>query len=113
VTKYLVSFPSSAMQVSDEELPAVSDAAHAVMQQARDAGVYVYSGGLNEGVAPVLVGADGSTTNETYPELLLLSGGFAVLELPSRDAAIVWAARIATACRCAQELREFMVDPLS
>ena len=39
--------------------------------------------------------------------------GSCVLELPSRDAAIAWAARIAKACRCGQELREFGFDPKS
>jgi len=33
-----------------------------------------------------------------------------VLELPSRDEAIAWAARIAKACRCDQELRVFGFD---
>lgn len=32
-------------------------------------------------------------------------GGFTVLDLPSRDEAIAWAASIAKACRCGQELR--------
>ena len=36
-----------------------------------------------------------------------------VLELPSREAAVAWAARIAKACRCAQELRVFQFDPQS
>ena len=40
-----------------------------------------------------------------------LDGGFAVLDCPSREAAEEWAARIAAACRCAQEVREFMPDP--
>jgi hypothetical protein len=40
-----------------------------------------------------------------------LDGGFTVLELPAREDAVHWAQRIAIACRCAQELREFMVDP--
>lgn len=42
-----------------------------------------------------------------------LKGGFAVLELPTREAAIEWARKIAVACRCPQELREFMYDPQS
>jgi len=33
--------------------------------------------------------------------------------LPDRQAAEVWACRIAVACRCSQELREFMFDPAS
>jgi hypothetical protein len=43
----------------------------------------------------------------------VLNGGFAVLDLPSRDTAIDWAARIAEACRCDQELRVFGFDPQS
>jgi hypothetical protein len=30
----------------------------------------------------------------------------------TREAALEWAAKITAACRCAQELREFMFDPL-
>jgi hypothetical protein len=48
-----------------------------------------------------------------YPENERLSGGFAVLELPSRGAALEWAARFAVACRCPQEVWEFMYDPES
>jgi hypothetical protein len=36
-----------------------------------------------------------------------LDGGFCVLDLPSREDAIRWAGKIAKACRCSQELREF------
>jgi len=36
-----------------------------------------------------------------------------VLELPSREDAVAWAARIAKACRCSQELRVFQFDPQS
>jgi hypothetical protein len=32
--------------------------------------------------------------------------------VPSRQAALEWAAKIAAACRCAQEVRPFMFDPL-
>lgn len=111
MTKYLFSFPSAAMQVAPEELPAVSDAARAVTREARAAGVYVFAGGLDDGVAPVRVAADGAVTPGSYPQTERLDGGFMVLELPSRDAALAWAARIATACRCPQEVRAFGEDP--
>jgi hypothetical protein len=48
-----------------------------------------------------------------YPWAPALDGGFTVLELPSRGEAIAWAARIAKACRCDQELRVFGFDPQS
>jgi hypothetical protein len=113
MTKYLVSFPAPAMDVPAEEMPAVSEAAHHVIREARQAGVYVFGGGINDDVAPLMVAANGTVTNETYPQTQEFDGGFCVLELPSRDAAIQWAAKIAQACRCSQELREFQYDPES
>ena len=111
--KYLISFPASAMNVPSEDMAAVGEASRAVIREAKAAGVYVFGGGIDSGTAPVLVGSDGVAVNETYPRTRYLDGGFCILELPSREAAIQWAARIATACRCSQELREFMFDPES
>lgn len=113
MSKYLISFPSSAMLVADEELLAVSDASHAVVQEAKDAGVWVFGGGINESVEPVMVDGDGTVTVGTYPQTTQLEGGYSVLELPSYQAAVEWAAKIATACRCAQEVRVFQDDPAS
>lgn len=111
MTKFLISFPGSAMDVPAEDMPAVSDAAHAVIREAKAAGVYVFGGGINDAVASVMVAADGSCTSETYPQTKEFDGGFCVLELPSRAEAVEWAAKIAASCRCAQELREFFYDP--
>ena len=103
MTRYLISFPSGAMdQIPAEEFTAVGEAAHAVVQEAMDAGVWVFGGGLAEDVDPVMVAGDGTITAGTYPQTKELSGGFAVLDVPSREAALEWAAKIATACRCAQ-----------
>jgi hypothetical protein len=112
MTKYLISFPSEAMVVTAEELPIVSADAHAVIEDAKAAGVYVFGGGIDEAVDPVLVSADGSISGEIYPGSHL-KGGFTILELPTREDAVQWAKRIAIACRCSQELREFMYDPAS
>ncbi|MGZ4201243.1 MAG: YciI family protein [Thermoleophilaceae bacterium] len=113
MTRYLISFPSGAMaHIPDEEGPAVADAAHAVIDEAKAAGVYIFAGGLDEDVDPVMVAGGGTVTAGTYPQTTELNGGFTVLDVPSREAALVWAAKIAAACRCAQEVREFMYDPL-
>ena len=112
MTKYLISFPSEAMQITDEELPQVSDDAHVVIEDAKAAGVYVFGGGIAEDIDPVLVSADGSVSTEIHPGSHL-KGGYCVLECATREDAIEWARRIAAACRCAQELREFMHDPAS
>ena len=112
MTKYLISFPSEAMVLTDEEFPIVSAAAHAVIEEAKAAGVYVFGGGINEQVDPVLVSRDGSVSAEIYPGSRL-KGGFTVLELPTREDAVHWAKKIAVACCCSQELREFGYDPES
>ena len=111
MTRYLISFPSGAMaHIPAEEFPAVGEAAHAVVQEAMDAGVLVFGGGLAENVDPVMVAGDGTTTAGTYPQTKEFNGGFTVLDVTSREAALEWAAKIAAACRCAQEVREFGPD---
>lgn len=113
MAKYLISFPSAAMMVPDGELEAAGRDARAVIEEAKADGVYVFAGGIDEGVAPVRVSADGKVAEGGYPWAPPLNGGFTVLELPSREEAVAWAARIAKACRCDQELRVFGFDPQS
>ncbi|MFN8390775.1 MAG: transcription initiation protein [Bdellovibrionota bacterium] len=113
MAKFLISFPSAAMIVPASELEAVGRAAHAVIEEAKVAGVYVFAGGIEESVPPVLVAADGTFAAGGYDWAPPLNGGFTVLELPSREEAIAWAARLAKACRCQQELRVFGVEPAS
>jgi hypothetical protein len=108
MTRYLISFDAHAMDhIPDEDIPAVSKAAHEVVQEAQDAGVWVFGGGLETQKASV-VSTDGTISEGPYPETV---GGFCVVDVPSREEALEWAAKIAVACRCAQEVREFMPDP--
>lgn len=112
MTKYLISFPSEALLVTSEDFERASTDSRAVIEAAKAAGVYVFGGGINEATAPVRVSADGAADAELYAGSRI-TGGFTVLELPTREDALEWAARIAQACGCAQELREFMYDPAS
>jgi hypothetical protein len=68
MTKYLISFPSGAINILQEDWTAVGTAAHAVIRDAKRAGVYVFAGGINEDVSPLRVAADGTVTNESCPE---------------------------------------------
>src|SRR5258707_2846756 len=113
MAKYLISFPSAAMVVPDGEWEAVGRDAHAVIDEAKAAGVYVFGGGIDEAVPPVLVSADGTFSAGRYSWAPPLNGGFTVLELPSRVEAIARAARLAKACRCHQKLPAFGFDPAS
>ena len=82
-------------------------AAHAVVQEAINAGVYLLAGGLERQRASV-VATDGTVSDGPYPDAI---GGLTVVDVPSRAEALEWAAKIAVACRCAQEVREIGHDP--
>jgi hypothetical protein len=111
MTRYMISFDSGAMDhIPDEEGPDVGKAAHAVVQEAVNAGVWVFGGGLQSQRASV-VATDGRVTDGPYPEAKEVIGGFAVVDVPSREDALAWASKIAVACRCAQEVRELLPDP--
>ncbi|MFN3865976.1 MAG: YciI family protein [Demequina sp.] len=112
MSKYLISFPSSAMMLADEALEAASVDSHAVIEEAKAAGVYVFGGGIDEGFRPVRVDADGAVSDGLHAGSNL-TGGFLVLELPTREEALDWARKVAAACRCPQELRAFGYDPAS
>ena len=108
MTRYLISFDAHAMDhIPAEEMPAVGEAAHEVVREAMDAGVWVFGGGLEDEKASV-VATDGTVLDGPHPEAI---GGFWVVDAPSREEALQWAAKTAVACRCAQEVREFMPDP--
>lgn len=107
--RYLISFDDGAMQIPEVELPAVSAASHAVVRQARAAGVWIFGGGIL-GQRASIVAPDGSVVDGPYPETKAVLGGFAIIEVPTRADALAWAARIAASCRCAQEVREILYD---
>ncbi len=94
--------------IPDEEMPEVGRAAHEVVAEAMNAGVWVFGGGLETAKSSV-VATNGTVTDGPYPEAI---GGLWVVDAPSREAALEWAAKTAAACRCAQEVREFMPDPV-
>lgn len=111
MARYLISFDRGWMAFPEEDLPDVAKAAHAVIQEATDAGVFVFGGGIADDEKTTLVAVDGTVTDGPYPETKEMVGGFAVLDVPTRADAVEWAAKIALACRCAQEVREFLPDP--
>jgi hypothetical protein len=111
MTQYLISFNDGAMDhIPGEDMPDVGKAAHAVVQEAVNAGVWVFGGGLERQKASV-VATDGMVTDGPYPEIKEVIGGLVVVDVATREEALAWAAKIAAACRCAQEVRELMPDP--
>jgi hypothetical protein len=111
MTRYLISFDTGAMDhIPEEDMPDVGKAAHAVIQEAVNAGVWVFGAGLERQRASV-VATDGTVTDGPYPETKEVIGGFSVVDVASREEALAWAAKIAVGCRCAQEVRELLPDP--
>src|SRR5215471_19115969 len=91
--RYLISFDEGAMTFPEEELSDVADAAHAVVQEAMDADVWVFGGGLYSHEELSVMATDGTVTDGPYPENKAYIGGFSVVDVPSRKEALEWAAK--------------------
>ena len=112
MTQYLISFNEGAMShIPAADFPTVGKAAAAAVLEAINAGVYLFAGGLLEPPTTTIVATDGTITPGPNPAQRDFMGGFTVVEVASRDEAHRWAAKIAAACRCAQDVREFMPLP--
>ena len=111
MTRFFISFDDGTMNIPPEDLVAVGDAAHAVVAAAQEAGVWIFGGGIQSQQAHI-VAPGGEIALGEYPESKAVVGGFSILDVRDRDEALMWAARLADACRCPQEVREIMFDPL-
>jgi hypothetical protein len=109
MARYLITFDAMP-DLSDEDLPVVAKAAGDVTDEAIAAGVWVFGGGLLPQMAST-VAPDGVVTDGPFPETKEFIGGLSVVEVDTREEALEWAAKLATACRCKQEVRQFMVVP--
>ena len=106
--RFIISFGAHAMDhIPDDDMPAVADAAHAVVQEIIDAGAYVLAGAIEDQRATV-VALDGTLSDGSPAREF---SGLTVVDVPSREHAQEWAAKIAVACRCAQEVRAIGSDP--
>jgi hypothetical protein len=113
MTRYLISFDDGSMDhIPAEDWSAVGESAHAVVREAKAAGVWMFGGGIQRQQS-IIVAPNGTVTDGPLPETKAVVGGFSIIEVSSREEALAWAARIAEGCRCAQEVREIMFDPES
>ncbi len=108
--RYLISFDDGSMDhIPEGDWTEVGEASHAVVREAKAAGVWIFGCGLLRQQATI-VDADGKFILGPFPETKAVVGGFSIIEATSRDEALAWAARIAKGCRCAQEVREIIFD---
>ncbi len=88
--------------------------ANAVLDEMREAGVYVFAGGLDEDGPVSSVDATSGTpvvTDGPYVETKEVLGGFTVVNVPDEATAKAWAVKVAEACGWPQEVRRFMPQP--
>jgi hypothetical protein len=111
--RYLISFDDGSMDhIPEGDWPAVGEASRAVVREIKRAGSWIFGAGILRQQASI-VATDGSVVDGPVPETKAVIGGFSIIEVASREEALVWAAKIAEACRCDQEVREIMYDPES
>jgi len=111
--RYLISFDDGSMDhIPEEEWLTVGEASHAVVREIKQAGAWIFGGGVVRQQASI-VATDGSVADGPVPETKAVVGGFSIIEVASREEALAWAGKIAEACRCAQEVREIGYDPES
>ena len=86
-----------------------------VLSEMKDAGVYVFAGGLEEETDKAF-SADATSgtltfTDGPFVETKEFLGGFTVVDAPDEDSARMWAGKIARACGWPQEVRRFKSHP--
>jgi hypothetical protein len=85
--------------------------ARAVVEDMKDAGVYVFAGGLVEEVEEAF-SADATSgellvTDGPYIESKEWLGGLTIVDVPDEAEARAWAGKVAVACGWPQEVRRF------
>jgi len=113
MTEYLIAFNNE--WVPDhtvEELREKSKATRALIAEMKDAGVFIFTGGLDEAAPVFSVDASSGTpvfTDGPFTETKEHLGGFAVVDVADEEEARLWAGKVAVACGWPQEVRPFMV----
>lgn len=118
MTNYLIGLYDSpdGLPFTDDELPQVIADVDAVVTEAKEAGVWVFGGGLHgpDSATTVTASADGYVVSDgPYLESKEHLGGFSIVDVPDLDTALAWAKKLASACRQTQEVRPFMEDPVA
>ena len=116
MTHYLLSVHSSPDDYarSPEEMQPMFDAVDRFNDKVRDAGIWVFAGGLEPVETATTVdatGADPILTDGPFAESKEWLGGFWIVELPDLDAALKWATEASAACGGKVEVRPFAAEP--
>ena len=110
MTQYIIYFNQQWVGAHSEEWLAQRGVlAEAVVDEMKDAGVYVFAGGLDPNMDTAFnADATSGTTKITpgpYRETEEYLGGLAVVDVPDEETAKAWAGKLAEACGWPQEVR--------
>ena len=112
MAEYLIAFNDQWVpEHTHEELLAKSKALRPLIAEMEEAGVLIFTGGLDSDAPVFSVDASSGTplfTDGPYVEAKEYLGGFAVVDVADAEAARLWAGKIAVACGWPQEVRPFM-----
>jgi hypothetical protein len=112
VPKYLIAFNDEWVpDQTPDDLRIKSEASHAVLEEMKTAGVFVFAdGGIDASTAVCsVVSQDGQPvfTDGPYVETKEHLGGFTVVDVPDDEAARYWAGRLAVSLDWPQEVHRF------
>lgn len=111
MAEYLIFFNDEwVTETDDEGWRRRARDARAVSEEMKDAGVFIFTGGLDNDAPAFHVDIEEGKpvfTDGPYAETKEVFGGFAAIDVPDESAARYWAGRIAVACGWPQEVRIF------
>lgn len=111
MTEYLIAFNDEWVpDHTDEELREKATAVRALVAEMKEAGVFIFTGGLDDAAPVFSVDASSGTplfSDGPFAETKEHLGGFAVVDVADEAAARYWAGRIAATCGWTQEVRPF------
>ena len=111
MTEYLIYFNQQWVgDHSEEWFLSRGPLANRVVEEMKDAGVYVFAGGLEEEGPIFSADATSGTlifTDGPYVETKEFLGGLTVVDVPDDETAKMWAGKLAEACGWPQEVRLF------
>ncbi|MHA3704750.1 YciI family protein [Jatrophihabitans sp. YIM 134969] len=107
MTTYLLAIQQPDGLPDAATLTAAEERLHALNEDLRAAGAWVFTGGLEPPAAALTARPDGVVTDGPYVESKEHRGGIWVISAPDRDAAVSWARRAAEATGLPVEVRAF------
>ena len=123
MTQYFLTVPhdsateptmASMQEFDPAELEAVMTAVDAFNTALKDAGAFVFAGGLNPPSTAKTVdvtSGEARVLDEPFTEAPSYVGGFWVIEAPDEEKAVEWATKASNALQCRIEVRALQEEP--